>query len=298
MVHACCGAPKMAGSGPEIRKNGWPETCNVIHISFARGLTMLRNDLLDYALPHPHTVRILWIDSTRTSAYTFELHASRASPQAATMQALQDDVRAGRARLRPADPCAADADAAGAPPRHIGLRDRAFAIVSGLTAHEPAIYQRYARGQLVTSFSEMHGVSYPSVYRYLRRYWERGQTINALLPDYSNSGAPGKTRRANAGVKRGRPRKSGTHPGLNADPAIRGTFRTAVARYAATHAAFSRRGAYRQMIEDFFKERDGEALPTFGQFNYWIEKDACMDGHAATRQKCQASVHARTCSRD
>lgn len=282
----------MAGSGPEIRVNGWPETCNVVRISFARGLTMLlRNDLLEYALPHPHTVRILWIDSTQTIAYTFELHASRATPQAATMQALQDDVRAQRARLLPAETCAGN-DTAGLPARHIALRDRAFAIVSGLTAHEPAIFQRYARGQLVTSFSEMHGVSYPSVYRYLRRYWERGQTINALLPDYSNSGAPGKTRRANAGVKRGRPRKSGAHPGLNADPAIRRTFRTAVARYAATHAAFSRRGAYRQMIEDFFKARDGDALPTFGQFNYWIEKDACMEGHAAARQKCQPGGHA------
>ena len=74
--------------------------------------------------------------------------------------------------------------------------------------------------------------------------------------------------------------------------AIRGTFRTAVARYAATHAAFSRRGAYRQMIEDFFKARDGEALPTFGQFNYWIEKDACIDSHAAARQKYQVNEHA------
>jgi len=234
---------------------------------------LLRNDLLEYASPRPHTVRILWIDSAGTIAYTFELNASRASPQATTMQALLEDVRAQRATLLPADPCAADDDAAGLPTSHIALRDRAFAIVSGLTAHEPAIYQPRMRGQLVASFSEMHGVSYPSVYRYLRRYWERGQTINALLPDYGNSGAPGKTRRANAGVKRGRPRKSGTHPGLNADPAIRGTFRTAVARYAATHAAFSRRGAYRQMIEDYFSTRDADAQPTFGQFNYWIEKD-------------------------
>ncbi|MES2321536.1 MAG: hypothetical protein V4633_04680 [Pseudomonadota bacterium] len=246
---------------------------------------LLRNDVLEYTLPHPHTVRILWVDSTGTIAYTYELNASRATPQLATMQTLVDDVREQRATLLLIDPCAADDDTAGLPPRHLALRDRAFAIVSALCEHEPAIYQPRARGQLVTRLSELHGVSYPSVYRYLRRFWERGQTINALLPDYGNSGAPGKTRRANADIKRGRPRKSGAHPGLNADPAIRGTFRTAVARYAATHAAFSRRGAYRQMIEDFFKARDAEALQTFGQFNYWIEKDACIRSHAAARQK-------------
>jgi hypothetical protein len=66
-----------------------------------------------------------------------------------------------------------------------------------------------------------------------------------------------------------------------------------VARYIATHTAFSRRGAYRQMIEDFFTEKMPEALPTFGQFNYWIEKDACVSTpHAATRQNQRHPKHA------
>jgi hypothetical protein len=27
------------------------------------------------------------------------------------------------------------------------------------------------------------------------------------------------------------------------------------------------------MIEDFFPDRHADLLPTFGQFNYWIERD-------------------------
>ena len=146
------------------------------------------------------------------------------------------------------------------------------------------------RGQLIARANAAHGVSHPTIYRYLRRYWQRGQTPNALLPDYCNSGGKGKVRQASAGVKRGRPRKNGADdgPGLNADEEIRRTFRVAIARYAAGHAKFSRLGAYQQMLDEFFVERRIDAdsgrvvslparaaamLPTFGQFNYWLDHD-------------------------
>ncbi|MFL6657203.1 MAG: hypothetical protein ACJ8GW_03965 [Massilia sp.] len=237
---------------------------------------LLRNDLLHYALPRPRTVRILWIDSAQAIAYTFELNARSAHPQLVALKSLVADVQQQRAQLLLVDPYLVEADPASLKPSHLQLQARAWAIVSALTAQEPAIYQPAARGRLVADYSALHGVSYPSVYRYLRRFWERGQNPNALLPDYKNSGAPGKTRSASATVKRGRPRKEGSHPGVNADPNVRGTFSVAVARYAATHSAFSRRGAYRQMLEDFFRADEPEALPTFGQFNYWIEKDAAV----------------------
>ena len=62
--------------------------------------------------------------------------------------------------------------------------------------------------------------------------------------------------------------------GIARDGGAEGLADVGVARYAATHTDFSRRAAYRQMIEDFFHDRDAALLPTFGQFNYWIEKDA------------------------
>src|SRR5205823_11827102 len=99
-----------------------------------------------------------------------------------------------------------------------------------------------------------------------------------------NSGARGKTRGSSAGVKRGRPRKSGGHPGLNTDAEMRATFRAAVARHAATHPAFSRRAAYRQMLEDFYCGHPPGAVPSFGQFSYWLDKDDAPQRHAAEVQ--------------
>lgn len=253
---------------------------------------LLRNDLLEYTQPQPRTVRILWIDSAATVAYIFELHAKSAHPELVTLASLADDVRQQRARLLLVDPFVVTTDPATIPASHRQLQARAWAVVSGLAAHEPAIFRAGTRGPLVQAHSVLHRVSYPSVYRYLRRYWERGQDANALLPDYKNSGAPGKTRGASAGVKRGRPRADTSQPGMNADAQVRGTFRVAVARYASTHRSFSRRGAYRQMLEDFFQEQDQHAIPTFGQFNYWIEKDAHVSNrNAASRQNMLQTHH-------
>jgi hypothetical protein len=232
---------------------------------------LLRNDLLEYAGERPLTLRILWIDAARRLAYTYALGERGASPCAASLDTLIGHVQARHARLLPLDPYRPTVDAATLPPKYLALRDSAWAIVQALTRDEPGVYETRTRGRLVAACRAEHGVSHPTIYRYLRRYWERGQHPDALLPDYANSGAPGRTRRTNADVKRGRPSKSGA-AGMNADAAIRDTMRAAALRYAATHEAFSRRGAYRQMLADYFGAGT-QAAPSYGQFSYWLDRD-------------------------
>jgi hypothetical protein len=251
---------------------------------------LLRNDLLHYTHPSPRTVRILWIAPEQSHAYVFDVAARSADVELIQLSVLHADIRSGHASVLPADPYLLVVSQDLLPPKHLQLRARAWRIIEPLVALEPGIYEARQRGQLVAQATATHGVSHPTIYRYLRRYWQRGQTPNALLPDYGNSGAKGKVRQASAGVKRGRPRKNRADdgPGLNADEEIRRTFRVATAHYAAGHGKFSRLGAYQQMLADFFVERrvDAEsgrvvaapsmqklALPTFGQFNYWLDHD-------------------------
>jgi hypothetical protein len=244
----------------------------------------LPNDVIQYAAP-VRTVRVLWIAPDRALAYTFELGVPHSQPRAVALALLADDVLARRARLLPDDPFAAPPAPALLPQKYLDRQARAWDIVASLLAHVPALYLPRERAALAAACAAEHGVSRPSVLRYLRRYWERGQTMAALLPDYGNSGARGKTRAVRDGVKRGRPRKSGDHPGLNADTAMRATFRAAVARYAALYPTFSRRAAYRQMLQDYFGGRPPAELPSFGQFSYWIDRDgvpAIDRQHAAT----------------
>ncbi len=247
---------------------------------------LLRNDLLDYAAPR-RILRVLWIDPARTVAYLFDVAGNGCDVETARMHVLEADLQAGRAQRLAEDPYLVVADQDAIKPGHLALRERAWQIVEELTRDEPAIYEPRRRGQLIADYTERHGVSHPTIYRYLRRYWQRGQTPNALLPDYSNSGARGKTRSSTAGIKRGRPRRDGAAPGVNVDDAMRRIFRVAVASYTAQR--FSRRGAYEAMLREFFCARraapdtwlvtraEGEpgadiGLPSFGQFSYWLDQ--------------------------
>lgn len=249
---------------------------------------LLRNDLLHYTHPSPRTVRVLWIAPGQGHAYVFDVAAVSAEVELVPLPVLLADIQAGHASVLAADPYLMVVSQELLPPKHLQLRARAWQIIAPLVAQEPQIFEARQRGHMVSLATAAHGVSHPTIYRYLRRYWQRGQTPNALLPDYGNSGGRGKVRQSSADVKRGRPRKNAAEEGagLNADEEIRRTFRVATACYAAANARFSRLGAYQQMLADFFVERriDAEtgrvltsapvsAIPTFGQFNYWLDHD-------------------------
>jgi putative transposase len=232
---------------------------------------LLRNDVLEYGGERPRRLRVLWVGGESGLVYTYELERGASFPCAAALDTLTVHIREGHARLVPFAPEVPTVNAQALPPKHLALRDSAWAIIGPLVREEPAIFETRSRGRMIAACCVAHGVSHPTVYRYLRRYWERGQHPDALLPDYANSGAPGRTRRANADIKRGRPSQSGT-AGANADPALRATMRAAVLRYVAIHSVFSQRDAYRQMIADFFADSDRTA-PSYGQFRYWLMRD-------------------------
>jgi len=83
-------------------------------------------------------------------------------------------------------------------------RDEAWTMLADFV-HDPQLFVRRPRGLIVRGIMERHGVTNQTVYRLLRRYWQRGMCRNALLPDYVNSGARGKRRKPNQ-AKLGRPR--------------------------------------------------------------------------------------------
>jgi hypothetical protein len=220
----------------------------------------LHNDVLEYRDPPGHLVRILWIDVTHSVAYTFALRRPSATPRSTPLHVLVADVSTRRAPSG----------------KHHLLQMKAWDAVTALHHDLPQLYLPRPRAALLSAYSRAHGISVASLMRYLRRYWERGQTIDALLPDYANSGARGKTRAASAGVKRGRPRNGATgsaNAGTNTDAALRALFLAAAAHFAATHPQFSRPAAYRQMLRDHFADCLPGAIPSYGQFNYWLERD-------------------------
>ena len=260
---------------------------------------LVQNDVLEYMAAPGRAVRVLWIDVEQALAYTFELRSRAAVPQPVQLRSLRDDVAQGRARQLLVDPCAAPAPPDSMPAGYLALQAKAWSAVRALHADRRALYDPRRRAVLLAGYATAHGISKSSILRYLRRYWERGQTPDALLPDYGNSGAPGRTRAVTIGIKRGRPRKDAA-TGLNADERIRAIFRAAAARYAASHDGFSRRAAYRMMLEEFFQGEAPGLVPTYGQFSYWLDRDGSIPeplanaaGLAARPRPTPASALAR-----
>lgn len=72
-------------------------------------------------------------------------------------------------------------------------RDTNYALIKPLLAL-PDFYRPQSRGAVIKGILAEHGSTKQTLYRLARRYWQRGQTPNALLPDYKNSGGKGKRR--------------------------------------------------------------------------------------------------------
>src|SRR5699024_12766235 len=74
----------------------------------------------------------------------------------------------------------------------------------GVVGWEPDRYERRGRGELLSEGGKRNKREKANLYRYLVKYWKKGKTPNAFLPDYRNCGKGDKTQKDK---KLGRPVK-------------------------------------------------------------------------------------------
>ena len=101
-------------------------------------------------------------------------------------------------------------------------RDQNYSLIYPLISHE-LFFIPTQRGKIINEIIAQHEVTKQTLYRLARRYWQRGQTPNALLPDYRNSGAKGQKRTAKD-KKLGRPRIYNSEQGINVNEDIEKLF--------------------------------------------------------------------------
>lgn len=251
---------------------------------------LLVNDVLEYLESDNHQVRILWISPTGENTVTFEINNPKAMPKLVKTNILVDEINEGVVKLVP-DPALKITDPSLISEKAKNKRDENWSLICEIVRDVPAIFLKSKRHSLIQTVAQKHSMSHVAFYRLLRRYWARGQTVNALLPDYKNSGGKGKVREANPSVKRGRPVQLGSLIGMNVDESLKKFFRIAISRrYAQKGKRFSLAGAFDDMITDYFSdatfdELDDELVllkqqyrktgpPTYDQFYYWMIKEA------------------------
>lgn len=153
-------------------------------------------------------------------------------------------------------------------------RDMGMKIIELLISDEH-FYDPSIRFNLVKTIIEQHKTTHQTVYRLARRYWQQGQTPNALIPNYKNSGAKG-IKRVATDRKLGRPRKHTAGVGALIDQKIEQIFRIIINKYMLTKDKKSLNYSYRKFLtlyHSLFPDVPDSETPTIWQFKYFYERD-------------------------
>lgn len=137
------------------------------------------------------------------------------------------------------------------------------------------VFDKRVRARRINQIISESSIGKTTIYRLLRRYWQRGQIKNAFLPDYNNSGAAGR-RRQFVNSKAGRNRVYGSGEGVPVTEDIRKMFRIICDKYLMNENklpiryAYSRFGAAYKLKYPNTCEPD---IPTFRQFQYFYKTE-------------------------
>ena len=153
-------------------------------------------------------------------------------------------------------------------------RDHNFALIEPIMVDKDALFSKIRSARIKTIIDAQKSTK-QTLYRLLRRYWQRGQTVNTLLPDYKNSGAKGKKREAK-GKKLGRPRVSMPGVGAIVDANIERLFRRAIEKYLLTDQKNSLVFAHRKfqrVFETYYPNVSEAGMPTFWQMQHFYKRE-------------------------
>lgn len=252
---------------------------------------ILRNMVLQYVSFKDNDInriRVVWIDPSNTSAYIVNLKDQGTLPVLIDISELELELEANNL-VEIMDPYAKAINEKDIEENTKVERDRSWEVVQFLwSTDSPIILEKKYRRECIKQASEKFNLSIYKVERLMKRFWQRGMTKNALLFDYANSGAKGKTK-STSEKKRGRPRNVGYDgravEGINVDESIQKIFSIAIDRYYRKKENLTLKGTYNRMLQKFFSDQyqegdeekiqvwDQNRIPTYPQFYYWYIKE-------------------------
>lgn len=177
-------------------------------------------------------------------------------------------------------------------PEHEKMQKDAYAVIKDLVDDKQRlVYDRKTAGAEIRRAAAAHSLSgekpvHPTtVTKYLRRFWQRGATIDALQPDLHKCGGRGKDRTPGE-LKLGDVDTNGEKVGINVTQHVKDCFEAAITRYYHNkERPYSFDKTYTLMLGDSFvsgySKKNGEITPdklprekcpTLAQFRYYYNK--------------------------
>jgi hypothetical protein len=235
--------------------------------------------------------RILWINSENDLVALIDIDSHNAFPYFISKSLLDELLSSENIEMSMDDPWAIAIDKDSLSEKDKKIRDSAWTAIKDIVAvsNEPNIFYRIGRYEFVRKACDEHNLTPMTVYKYLRKYWQRGKIENALLPDYGNCGGQGKQKKV-GDKKLGRPKKNSSDPeigiGVNVNEDTKKVFRGALSKFYSSEKSKPLETAYNEMLKNFFEAdfryEDGKRYsilvpqnqrPTIRQFKYWAKKE-------------------------
>lgn len=265
--------------------------------------TLPLNSLLQYGDEDEEikVLRLIYSDSIDDIAFVIDINTKKGLPIFHRPSLLIDDLESEIAKIILNDPWAKIISEEELSEKEKEIRNKSWRIIEEFTKqeNEPAIYYRKVLGDLVQKTANNHNTTPTTVYKYFRKYLQRGKTRNALLPDYQNSGGKGGERKITK--KLGRKRKfkhvMEIGEGINVDEKIKKIFRAAIAQFYYDEKETPLLTVYNLMLKEHFYEdysNDGgirkpflvpqEQIPTYAQFHYFYCKERNIKKEVVSRK--------------
>lgn len=153
-------------------------------------------------------------------------------------------------------------------------RDKNYDLIKPIVS-DPNFFNPKVRASIISRIILERSSTKQTLYRLLRRYWQRGQTPNALLPDYSNSGGKGK-KRISQDKKLGRPRTNMPGVGAIINEHVRQLFKITIDRYLLTDKKHSLPYAHRKfqtLYKNYYADISESEIPTIWQMRHFFRRE-------------------------
>lgn len=220
--------------------------------------------------------RVLWVSPDSVYGYWISMDDNK-MPEKFEYNLLEKGLSSGRFEKK--EEISSETSDIGISESSKKRRDELWEALQSVLTHEPDIYDRKRRKELLQEPAKKLGTPYNNLYRYLVRYWKNGKTPNAFLIDRRKSGKK-------AGIngcqkKQGRPARHGGGFGkvLNSDDIK--NFSKAVKKYYLTQKKATLVSTYEKMLADDYTIMNGtgqlallppDQIPSIRQFRYWFQK--------------------------
>lgn len=247
--------------------------------------------------------RLLWTDQCASEIWTIRIYDSKAQPVRRDAAELKQSLLTGEVRVLAQDPFAyLSRPESEIKEKHRQRRDKSWDLIAPLVEGVDDVFRFHSRNSRVGALAEKTGCAESTIYRNLRKHYQRGQTKNSQLPLFDQCGwrnrlelkAGDDDQQQGDGhetKKLGRPSKlsaaTGEPRGVNITKKTLELFRAGIKLFYERRTKRKLTQAFQLTSEKFFnigyyQDRNGvwvpalppaSERPTYRQFKYWYYKE-------------------------